>query len=71
MTPYPGFGARKYANGAAVFFVKFSVGSQQRRKSLGRVSKGNLETKYLKHRANDMRKKSLVEVTPRRQHHQG
>src|SRR5262245_41985670 len=106
----PGFGVRKYANGAAVFIVKYSVGTQQRRKSLGRVSKGNLETarkeaakiltkaqagtdvvgeakaaeaavkaaaaalaavvtlgdlvpQYLKHRANDLRKKSLVEVT--------
>src|SRR5262245_16607008 len=51
----PGFGVRKYRSRStpnhepcrsrpASFFVKFNVGSQQRRKSLGRVSKGNLET---------------------------
>ena len=40
----PGFGIRKYASGAAVYFVKYTVRDQQRRKSLGRVSRGNLET---------------------------
>ena len=39
----PGFGVRKYAKGHAVYFVKFSVGTQQRKKTLGRVVRGNLE----------------------------
>lgn len=39
----PGFGCRKYASGKAVFFVKYNVGSQQRRKKLSAVVKGNLK----------------------------
>src|SRR5262245_47878230 len=39
----PGFGCRKYATGAAVFFVKYNIGTQQRRKTLGRVVDGNLK----------------------------
>src|SRR5262245_3739986 len=42
-TKLPGFGIRKYASGAAVYFVKFNVGKQQRRKTLGAVVKGNLD----------------------------
>ena len=39
----PGFGIRKFASGATSYFVKFNVGSQQRRKTLGRIVKGNLK----------------------------
>jgi len=44
----PGFGIRKFAptkqhpNGLASYFVKFNVGRQQRRKTLGKVVRGNL-----------------------------
>src|SRR5262245_23701442 len=38
----PGFGCRKFASGAASFFVKYNVGTQQRRKTLGNVAEGNL-----------------------------
>jgi hypothetical protein len=31
----PGFGARKFASGKTSLFVKYSVGTQQRRKTLG------------------------------------
>ena len=31
----PGFGVRKFASGKASLFVKYSVGAQQRRKTLG------------------------------------
>src|SRR5262245_18866036 len=31
----PGFGVRKQASGHVTFFVKYSVGTQQRRKTLG------------------------------------
>ena len=43
----PGFGIRKFATGAASYFVKYNVGSQQRRKTLGRVVKGNLKAMRL------------------------
>ena len=33
----PGFGIRKFASGAASYFVKYNVGTQQCRKTLGRV----------------------------------
>src|SRR5687768_16392992 len=31
----PGFGIRKFPNGKAVYFVKFNIGTQQRRHVLG------------------------------------
>jgi len=31
----PGFGVRKFASGKASLFVKYSIGKQQRRKTLG------------------------------------
>ena len=33
----PGFGIRKFASGKASYFCKFAVGTQQRRKTLGRA----------------------------------
>lgn len=39
----PGFGIRKFKTGAASYFVKYNVGTQQRRKTLGRAVKGNLD----------------------------
>ena len=33
----PGFGIRKFAKSHASYFVKFNVGAQQRRKTLGRI----------------------------------
>jgi len=41
----PGFGVRVFASGKASYFVKFNVGKQQRKKSLGPVLPGNLATK--------------------------
>jgi Arm DNA-binding domain len=38
----PGFGIRKFASGKAAYFVKFNVGAQQRRLTLGAVVRGNL-----------------------------
>src|SRR5262245_11192725 len=38
----PGFGVRKQASGHASFFVKYSVGTQQRRKGLGPFVPGAL-----------------------------
>lgn len=38
----PGFGIRKFAGGRASYFVKFNVGVQQRRITLGKVVRGNL-----------------------------
>ena len=49
----PGFGIRKFApnemrpNGFASYFVKFNVGRQQRRKTLGKVLRGNLRAMRL------------------------
>src|SRR5262245_126245 len=43
----PGFGIRKFAKGHASYFVKFSVGRQQRRKTLGKVVRGNLKAMRL------------------------
>ena len=39
----PGFGIRKFDSGRASYFVKFNVGHQQRRKTLGAVVRGNLK----------------------------
>jgi hypothetical protein len=38
----PGFGVRKFASGQASFFVKYNVGQQQRKITLGRVIPGQL-----------------------------
>ena len=38
----PGFGVRKFASGKASLFVKYSVGTQQRRKTLGPWTPGAL-----------------------------
>ena len=38
----PGFGVRKQASGHTTFFVKYSVGAQQRRKALGPFVPGTL-----------------------------
>jgi len=43
----PGFGIRKFARGRASYFVKFNVGHQQRRKTLGKVVRGNLKAMRL------------------------
>jgi integrase len=43
----PGFGIRKFASGKATYFVKFTVGTQQRRKTLGRTVRGNLRAMRL------------------------
>jgi len=43
----PGFGIRKFDSGVASYFVKFNVGRQQRRKTLGRVVRGNLKAMRL------------------------
>ena len=41
----PGFGIRKFESGRAFYFVKFAVGSQQRKLSLGPVVPGVLGEK--------------------------
>jgi len=38
----PGFGIRKFDSGRASYFVKYNVGAQQRRQTLGAVVRGNL-----------------------------
>src|SRR5262245_58320296 len=38
----PGFGIRKFPSGTASYFVKFNVGTKQRRLTLGKVVQGNL-----------------------------
>jgi hypothetical protein len=38
----PGFGLRKFDSGRASYFVKFNIGPQQRRLTLGAVVRGNL-----------------------------
>src|SRR5262249_25827430 len=38
----PGFGVRKFASGKTFYFVKYSIGKQQRRKSLGPFVPGTL-----------------------------
>lgn len=43
----PGFGIRKFGSGKASYFVKFNVGRQQRRKTLGKVVRGNLKAMRL------------------------
>ena len=40
----PGFGVRKFASGKASLFVKYSIGTQQRRKTLGPWVPGTLST---------------------------
>jgi integrase len=42
-----GFGIRKFDSGQASYFVKFNVGPQQRRKTLGKVLRGNLKAMRL------------------------
>jgi integrase len=42
-----GFGIRKFESGKASYFVKFNVGAQQRRKTLGKVVRGNLKAMRL------------------------
>jgi integrase len=39
----PAFGIRKFASGRACYFVKYSIGAQQRRLTLGKVVRGNLK----------------------------
>ena len=39
----PGFGIRKFNSGRASYFVKYAVGAQQRRLTLGAVVRGNLK----------------------------
>src|SRR5215831_1861250 len=39
----PGFGLRKQASGHATYFVKYSIGKQQRRKTLGPAVPGTLD----------------------------
>ena len=43
----PGFGVRKFASGKASYIVKYSIGSKQRRQSLGPVTRGNLKAMRL------------------------
>src|SRR5436190_23309946 len=43
----PGFGIRKFDSGKASYFVKYNVGRQQRRKTLGKVVRGNLKAMRL------------------------
>ena len=43
----PGFGIRKFDSGKASYFVKFSIGHQQRRMTLGKVVRGNLKVMRL------------------------
>ncbi len=43
----PGFGIRKFASGRASYFVKYNVGAQQRRHTLGTVVAGNLKAMRL------------------------
>jgi integrase len=38
----PGFGVRKFSSGQVAYFVKYNVGPQQRRHTLGAVVRGNL-----------------------------
>ena len=43
----PGFGIRKFASGRTSYFVKYNVGAQQRRHTLGTVVAGNLKAMRL------------------------
>ena len=43
----PGFGIRKFSSGRASYFVKYAVGAQQRRHTLGAVVRGNLKAMRL------------------------
>jgi hypothetical protein len=43
----PGYGIRKFASGKVSYFVKYNVGDQQRRKTLGAVVKGSLKAMRL------------------------
>jgi len=38
----PGFGIRKFSSGQVAYFVKYNIGPQQRRHTLGAVVRGNL-----------------------------
>jgi integrase len=42
-----GFGVRKFDTGKASYFVKYNIGKQQRRKTLGAVVRGNLKAMRL------------------------
>jgi hypothetical protein len=42
-----GFGIRKFDSGKASYFVKYNVDTQQRRKTLGKVVRGNLRAMRL------------------------
>ena len=53
----PGFGIRKFESGRASYFVKFNVGPQQRRLTLGAVVPGNLA---------EMRKRASVVLSKAR-----
>ena len=53
----PGFGIRKFESGRASYFVKFNVGMQQRRLTLGAVVLGNLA---------EMRRKASVVLSKAR-----
>jgi integrase len=43
----PGFGIRKFVSGKASYFVKYKLGPQQRRLTLGKVTRGNLKAMRL------------------------
>lgn len=43
----PGFGIRKFESGRASYFVKYAIGAQQRRLTLGKVTRGNLKAMRL------------------------
>jgi hypothetical protein len=43
----PGFGIRKFSSGRTSYFVKYAVGAQQRRHTLGAVVSGNLKAMRL------------------------
>jgi len=53
----PGFGMRKFKSGAASYFVKSSIGSQQPCKTLG-----SLVPIYLKAREGELRETNRIEV---------
>jgi integrase len=44
----PGFGIRKFASGRATYFVKYQVGTRQRRLTLGVVVRGDLKAMRLR-----------------------
>ena len=60
----PGFGIRKFESGRASYFVKYTVGSQQRRLTLGKVLRGNLKTMKLE-ASRVLAKARLAQIPPR------